>query len=386
MAIVSDPGFLTIRIDAPADRRWGGDVPVEVRDSKSMVLKARGVSGGALKVPAGKYWVGATLPNGQQASPDDLVEVAAGESKQVVLSWANLDLPAPLERDPSLSGTLADFVRPMTQIFTGKSAARVHGNWLAARLESKSQSLPKSEPKSFTRERVSSLTIDTRLSDLPAILEISARRSFPTYVALPVAGESGRTTTQWDVDAVSGQASVHFDFHDEKLNTFFDYVQQGFAQEARSISRTLVKQAESYLEERKSPLRALLAAYVLLRANELDDLDSWSKALCDDYEWLPDGVAIRVEYLAREGAHQAAAETLPLLARRGAPWFRSGVAYVAARAKLYSSVFGTSKAKFEVNPEMRTLIDRMAKELDELTAALDLTQMISVYRDLPHLA
>ena len=384
MAIVSDPGFLTIRIDAPADRRWGGDVPVEVRDSKSMVLKARGVSGGALKVPAGKYWVGATLPNGQQASPDDLVEVAAGESKEVVLSWANLDLPAPLEKDPSLSGTLADFVRPMTQIFTGKSAARVHGNWLAARLEPKS--LPKSEPKSLTRERVSSLTIDTRLSDLPAILEISARRSFPTYAALPVAGESGRTTTQWDVDAVSGQASVHFDFHDEKLNTFFDYVQQGFAQEARSISRTLVKQAESYLEERKSPLRALLAAYVLLRANELDDLDSWSKALCDDYEWLPDGVAIRVEYLAREGAHQAAAETLPLLARRGAPWFRSGVAYVAARAKLYSSVLGTSKAKFEVNPEMRTLIDRMAKELDELTAALDLTQMISVYRDLPHLA
>ena len=386
MAIVSDPGFLTVRIDAPADRRWGGDVPVEVRDSKSMVLKARGVSGGTLKVPAGKYWVGATLPDGQQASPDDLVEVAAGESKEVVLSWANLDLPAPLEKDPSLSGTLADFVRPMTQIFTGKSAARVHGNWLAARLESKSQSLPKSEPKSFTRERVSSLTIDTRLSDLPAILEISARRSFPTYVALPVAGESGRTTTQWDVDAVSGQASVHFDFHDEKLNTFFDYVQQGFAQEARSISRTLVKQAESYLEERKSPVRALLAAYVLLRANELDDLDSWSKALCDDYEWLPDGVAIRVEYLAREGAHQAAAETLPLLARRGAPWFRSGVAYVAARAKLYSSVLGTSKAKFEVNPEMRTLIDRMAKELDELTAALDLTQMISVYRDLPHLA
>jgi hypothetical protein len=386
MAIVSDPGFLTVRIDAPADRRWGGDVPVEVRDSKSMVLKARGVSGGTLKVPAGKYWVGATLPDGQQASPDDLVEVAAGESKEVVLSWANLDLPAPLERDPSLSGTLADFVRPMTQIFTGKSAARVHGNWLAARLESKSQSLPKSEPKSFTRERVSSLTIDTRLSDLPAILEISARRSFPTYVALPVAGESGRTTTQWDVDAVSGQASVHFDFHDEKLNTFFDYVQQGFAQEARSISRTLVKQAESYLEERKSPVRALLAAYVLLRANELDDLDSWSKALCDDYEWLPDGVAIRVEYLAREGAHQAAAESLPLLARRGAPWFRSGVAYVAARAKLYSSVLGTSKAKFEVNPEMRTLIDRMAKELDELTAALDLTQMISVYRDLPHLA
>ncbi len=384
MAIVSDPGFLTVRIDAPADRRWGGDVPVEVRNSKSMVLKARGVSGGTLKVPAGKYWVGATLPDGQQASPDDLVEVAAGESKEVVLSWANLDLPAPLEKDPSLSGTLADFVRPMTQIFTGKSAARVHGNWLAARLEPKS--LPKSEPKSLTRERVSSLTIDTRLSDLPAILEISARRSFPTYVALPVAGESGRTTTQWDVDAVSGQASVHFDFHDEKLNTFFDYVQQGFAQEARSISRTLVKQAESYLEERKSPLRALLAAYVLLRANELDDLDSWSKALCDDYEWLPDGVAIRVEYLAREGAHQAAAETLPLLARRGAPWFRSGVAYVAARAKLYSSVFGTSKAKFEVNPEMRTLIDRMAKELDELTAALDLTQMISVYRDLPHLA
>lgn len=341
MKTTSDPGFLTIRMDVPKGRRWSGDVPVEIRDAKTFALKARSVPGSKVGVPEGKYWVGAILPDGQQISSDDLVDVCAGETKEIELKWTDLDVPGSLEQ-----GTLvykpvkavADFAAPVWQWFTGLSAARVRGNWLAARLKFEPEPPPR-------RERISNLTLETRLSDLPVILEITSASEIPSYFAVPVDGENGRTTAAWEVDNASGQVNVHFDFHDGELNTFFDYVQKGGNQEARSISRTLIGQAEKYAEEQKSPLRAVLAAYVLLRANEDEGLGDWSERLCSKCEWLPDGVAVRIEYLAREGKHMEAAELMPELAQRGAPWFRSGVAYVASRAKLYSSVRRSTSTK-----------------------------------------
>jgi hypothetical protein len=380
MAILPNPGSLTIRVDAGIDQRWGADVPVEVRDPKTFALKARSVSGGTVDVPAGKYWVGAILPDGRQASSDDLVHITAGETKEVTVSCDDLNSPASVGQDSSPSGEPTVAASADMQILGAPPGARVYGNWLAARLEL--------GPKPQRREPISSLAAETRLADLPAILEISTGREHPLYVAVPVDGENGRTTVHWKADPVSAEVKIRFDFHDKELNTFFEYVQQGLSQQARSISRTLIRQAESYLEEKRSVLCAVLAAYVLLRANEPEGLDRWSEQLCSRHEWLPDGVAIRIEYLAREGRHQEAAALLPILASRGAPWFRSGVAYAATRARLYVGAIATTKtkSKLEIAEQTHQLIDRMAKELDELTTALDLHQMISTYRDLPLLA
>ena len=40
--------------------------PVEVRDAAKLVLRARGLSDDKLEVPAGRYFVTAVLPNGEQ--------------------------------------------------------------------------------------------------------------------------------------------------------------------------------------------------------------------------------------------------------------------------------------------------------------------------------
>jgi hypothetical protein len=376
MTRVSNPGFLTVRMNVPTGRRWGGGVPVEVRDAKTFALKARGISGGELGVPEGKYWVGAILPNGQQVASEDLVHVREGERKEVELKWGDLELPPSLEQGGRIKQAVSDFVAPVTQFFTALSAARVSGNWLAAQL----QVGPKPE-----HEKISNLTLDIRFSELPVLLEISSGRNNPSYFAVPVDGEKGRTTVAWKADSASGKANVEFDFHDEDLNTFFAYVQQGFADEARSISYALIGQAETYAEQQKSSLRAVLATYVLLRANEAEALDGWSDRLCSRFPWLPDGLAVRIEYLARQGRHEEACKLMPKLTERGAPWFRSGVSYIAARAKLYCSVLGTSRAKFDVAPEIRGLLDRIAEQFDGLSASLDVTQMTSVYRDLPRL-
>ena len=65
------------------------------------------------------------------------------------------------------------------------------------------------------------------------------------------------------------------------------------------------------MDKKRSLLRAVLGAYVLLRANELDGMDLWTSNLVSWFPWLPDALALRVEYLARDGEHAAALKLLP---------------------------------------------------------------------------
>jgi hypothetical protein len=376
MKTSSNPGFITVRLDKLSGRRWGGDVAVEVRDPKNFALRARGIVGDTLDVPEGKHWVTAILPSGEQLSADESVFVSAGEKKEVTLNWTDADVPPSMETGAWANRTrgVADFLAPAWQLLTRIFAARIRGNWLAARLQMSSPT---------ERERISNLTMDAGFADLPMILEVTSGSEHPSYFAVPIDGENGRTTAEWEFDAATKQIKMRFDFHDDELNTFFDYVQEGLSHEARAISRILVNQAEAYVEQRKSPLRAVLAIYVLLRANETESLDGWSKRLCDQYPWLPDGIALRIEYLARTGRHDEAAQLIPTLVERGAPWFRSGVTYVAARAKLYSNVLASEKPALVVAAETHRRITRLAAEMDTLVMSLDLDQMIAVYRNVP---
>jgi len=63
-------------------------------DVKTLVLKARGVSDSVLEVPPGRYLVTAKLPDGQETSSDDIVNVESGGNVDVVLSLSDLQLPA----------------------------------------------------------------------------------------------------------------------------------------------------------------------------------------------------------------------------------------------------------------------------------------------------
>ena len=80
---MADPkATLTFKLDTPPNQRWSGALPVEVRDEK-LVLKAREVSDDTLEVPPGRYFVTATLPNGEQSTVDAPVVLSAGETRQI---------------------------------------------------------------------------------------------------------------------------------------------------------------------------------------------------------------------------------------------------------------------------------------------------------------
>lgn len=370
---------LTVKLSAPTDQRWSGTLPVEVRNLNKAVLQARGYSDGTFEVPAGRYLVTATLPDGQQASGDEIVEVQQHDNKEVVLSLQGEEVPSPLQSTAPWTDPLKALFRPFANMARSAVGSRpvtlVHDIRLGTLLRLDPQASPR-------RTIVARTTIEMKLTDGPALLEIGTERG-SSYFAVPV-DESGATTVQWDTDATPPAA--RFDFN-SPVTAFFDYVQGGFAPQARTLSRLLVKQAESYLKGKdRSPLQAALAAYVLLRRNELDGLDSWTAELRRTCKWLPDAHAIRMEYLARVGRHLEAAVVLRELPSCSVPWFRSGIVYAAARAKYYHSLPPEAEGALAIDQAARASIAQMAPVLAELAEALDLTVSTTVLHGLPRIA
>jgi hypothetical protein len=370
---------LTIKLKAPTDQRWSGTLPVEVRNINKSVLQARGFSDGTFEVPAGRYLVTATLPDGQQAGADEIIEVGQSDSKQVVLSLEGVELPSPLQSTAPWTDPLKALATPIANWFRPRPVALLYGVPLGTLLRLDSGPAP------LSRTAVARTTIELKFADGAALLEIGTKEDC-CYFAVPI-DEDGKTTVQWDFDPATQAPTARFDFNGP-VTAFYEYIAGGFAPQAKTLSRSVVKQAERYLmKEDGSRLRAALAAYVLLRANELDELDIWTAALYQHCKWLPDARAIRMEYLARIGRHQEAAALLLELPTCGVPWFRSGIVYAAARAKYYDALLTT--AEDDVAGERasaRAALARIAQPLVNLAETLDLSATTTVLRGLPRLA
>ena len=139
-------------------------------------------------------------------------------------------------------------------------------------------------------------------------------------------------------------------------------------------------------DKARSPLRAILGVYVLLRANELDDMDMWTGRLVTSCGWLPDALAVRVEFLARMAQHRAAFELLLDVANWGVPWFRSGVAYLEKRAKIYASVANRKASDLQASDREIKKISGIASVFSELAGALDMTHTTTVFRDISRIS
>src|SRR6185436_4026492 len=287
---MADPkATLTFKLDTPPNQRWSGALPIEVRDEK-LILRARGVSDDSLEVPPGRYYVTALLPNGDQSTVDGVI-VEAGENKQLNIPLSDVVFPATLQTTDTLSDSLWEISRPVTQYFFRQSFAILRGNWLAEKFPGTVSQVP------LKREPTTRSNLDIPFSREVVWIEIERSKRY-NYFAVPV-DEAGSTTAEWSLDLKTDKLTVNLDFHDGELNSLLDFVEKSKANEARSISRTLVTRPDYYATKKQSPLLATLGAYVLIRANQLDGLDEWTSNLVASHSWLPDAFAIRVEYLAR---------------------------------------------------------------------------------------
>jgi hypothetical protein len=363
---------LRIKLNTPSNQRWSGALPIEVRDAEKLVLKARGISDEVLEVPAGRYFVTAVLPNGDQSTVDEVVVVNAGDSKQLEIPVSDLSFPPPLESIKTFTDSLWELSRPVTQYFFRQSFAIVRGNWLAGKISGSPTQPP------LKREPTTRSNMQIPFSPEAVWIEIESSGRY-NYVAVPI-DEGGATTVEWALDIKSDKLSLKVDFHDGELNSFVDFIQNDKAFEARSISQTMIARPDSYATKRQSSLRATLGAYVLIRANLLDGLDTWTSKLISSSPWLPDGPAIRVEYLARNGRHQDALDLLLNMPGLGAPLFRSGIGYLADRAKTYARLVSKGRSDLRAEGGEREKLEQLATVFDELAASLDMAHSFSAIR------
>lgn len=372
---MADPkATLTFKLDTPPNQRWSGALPIEVRDEK-LVLKARGVSDDTLEVPPGRYYVTATLPNGDQSTVDDVVVVSPGENRQLNIACPDAAFPPKLETTNTISDSLWEISRPVTQYFFRQSFALVRGNWLADKISGTDSQVR------LKREPTTRSNLDIPFSREAVWIEIERSKQY-NYFAVPI-DEGGSTTVEWSLDLKTDKLTLKFDFHDGELNSLLDFADNSKADEARSISRTLVMRPDYYATKRQSPLRAVLGAYVLIRANQLDGLDEWTSNLVASYPGLPDAFAARIEYLARSGRHPEALKLLLDIPKSGAPLFRSGIGYLADRAKTYARLAPESESSLQVSAAEMEKLKRISQAFGELVIALDMTLSTSALRHIP---
>lgn len=368
---------LTIKLNTPANQRWSGALPIEVRDEK-LALKAHGISDDVLQLPPGRYFVTALLPNGDQSTVDGAVVLNAGDSKQLEIPVSDLSFPPILETTNTLSDSLWKISRPVTQYFFRQSFAVIRGNWLPSMIPEIGSPTP------LKREPTTRSNLDIPFGRDAVWIEIERSKQQCFYFAVPV-DEGGSTTVEWNLDAQNDKLELKLDFHDGELNSLMDFVQGGKSFEARSISNTLVTRPDYYATKRQSALRATLGAYVLIRANQLENLDAWTNNLVESSPWLPDTLAIRVEYLARNGRHLDALTLLQDIPTRGAPLFRSGISYVADRAKTYTELAHNSQSGLQMAQADLANLERIAKVFSQLVTSLDMTQSTTALRRVPQI-
>jgi hypothetical protein len=375
---MADPkATLTFKLDTPPNQRWSGALPIEVRDVEKLVLRARGVSDDTLEVPPGRYYVTALLPDGDQFTVDGVVVVNPGESKQLNIPLSGVAFPSTLQTTDTLADKLWEISRPVAQIFYRQSFAIVRGNWLAEKFPGTVSQVP------LKREPTTRSNLDIPFSREAVWIEIERSKRY-NYFSVPV-DEGGSTTVKWSLDLDTDKLTLKLDFHDGELNSLLDFVEKSKANEARSISRTLVTRPDYYATKKQSPLRAALGAYVLIRANQLEGLDEWTSNLVASHSWLPDALAVRVEYLARSGRHLEALKLLLEIPKSGTPLFRSGIAYLAERAKTYASLGAEGKSSLQASTADTARLGKISEVFNDLAMALDMTLSTSALRHVPAL-
>lgn len=419
----SQRGSLTVHVrDLDSD----GELPIQVRDLKLRVA-ASGFSGTPILLSPGRYFVTATTAAGERLQVDEMVQVEPLSEKSVdlrlplVLGSAGgdtADVPVPQSsRPPSFGGLLsatngtnlafadsvpfaggidvafpsAQEVKPAVDFTNcGADVWTLEGDWLGHWLSPEAGRFPGLDSMLMLSRPVPpglDVVVADRNSDPPGdrLLHVSLGQRTVT-IALPL---DAHGPTQIKVGIKAGEVTVvDVEFPSRSLNRFYKFIASSHTLEARSISRKIFDQArELILEKGESPLSAVLAAYVLLRANDRDpsqraSMDDWSAQLRRVAPWMPDATAIRIEWLARTGRDSEALELLLTLEKVGCPWFRSGLNYLVDRLKMYLSL-GGSRIRSAASPSATDVqrLSRLLEALSRIALRLDRTQTLCVYRD-----
>ena len=316
-------------------RNWelgSASLPVEVR-RRDGALVARGVCRQHLEVAPGSYIVVSVMPGGTEM---------AGEVDVRPEEWAQVTLKPELEDEsPHESEEVARFVWGHTgvDVTAGveQAAFAMHGKvrlWSGNVLEGPLRA----EPTDGLRQLLETLP-DGVIAFEPAVsgllyaqLAQSGHPSVNVVIARDSESESAGTRL---VVALRPDGSFGVEAHLEDLNAdaLLALLEHGRYGDALAVADSAEMSEELLLYKKRDPLAASVGAYALLRMSAHERLHDWTQNLCNWFPWLPDGVVIRAEHLAREGRRGDSLDLLLTLSERGLPVFTEGFSLALDRLR-----------------------------------------------------
>ena len=320
------------------------DLPIEIRTPGMGVVK-RVLSSQEVELDPGKYHILARLPAGQELHHEVMLHPGGGP--EIV----RLE-PEPEARPPE-SMEVRHFL----------------GSWLTTSAlqgdeESESPLIPRwfrgnplqgsctpAQDMVVTGNPRNELTVSAGMSSAMTLyVQLSQPGEPPVNVALPLSpGKSCRVSFP---KSPGGRFQVEIHLAHTTADLLASYLQHGLLAEAAVtvqseslIADHLLHRSEQAVgteqanrEESPDPIAAAVSAYAILRLGRLEQLQDWTESLLNGFPWLPDGVVIRAEHLARLGEHVLALNVLLRLPKRGLPLFNDGLGYVLDRLALYADL------------------------------------------------
>lgn len=368
-------GQLSFDIDLEEGGAIHPEIPVEVRKS-NLALVARVLSSRSVDIAPDTYYVTAMLPSGEELF--DRVVVAPGEEATVRLAPEPEDVSAESEDAPFIYDWrgVAKGAGPLRGVTAleglGPASPDVklrafQGNILRGEFESENDFISSVEQEEG-RTRI------TTSGDDPAFVQV-LRADMPVWnVAVPTC-----FANQCDVilaTSPDGIIDVDVQLGNEEADLLLRYFRRGFLKEASTMTEAM--QAEELLYKKMAdPVSAAVGAYALLRFGEIDRLHDWTENLKNWFEWLPDGLIVRAEHLARIGEHDQALSLFLELPERGLPLFSTGLTYTLNRLRLYLSM---GEDQFEASPRERALV--LYKQLKQYREHANLDKPMLVFTGL----
>lgn len=414
---MTEPGALEFKLNFRSSEMENLDVPVEVR-RPNLSLVARTLSSQRLEVEPGDYFVVAVLPAGQEMSC--FVRVNEDKVTRVNL-W-----PAPEDESPHENHELSHFFlkpharkeppkypeiklkRPRGTIrsgggglnseweesgmrsfqlgdeledeevkFLGGGPAKPRprlcifaGNVLAGELE------PADFLVTIPHRDSSIVQVSVNGQNRPLLAQFLRPGERPCNVALPAWVEN--TCTLVFKRSGGGFADPEVQLAHHAADLLLRYQEQSLFEQAVTATQSPAMNAEELLRGKASePIAAAVGAYALLRLGSLELLHDWTENLMNMFEWLPDGVALRGEHLARLGDHDAALDVFLGLPSRGLPLFSEGLSYVTNRLRLYDSI-----GEKEFDADKLTAGRKLLAELQRFVPYVDFGSPILTYTGL----
>jgi hypothetical protein len=402
---------INLRLAGAEDVAATPDLAVEVYDA-DLTLAARGTLGSGVELePDRDYMISATLPNGTRISkyaklgPSETnVELKVSGVRQTAPPAAEMqaDEPRASTRLESFGRSLASAIIPRALRAMRGPASPVsersgptwralgfHGNLLAE------------GPSPFELEPITARSVLPgtfgKHAEVLSAWRVTFRRQ-PTFVQLAAPGQPtwnyavplGENGT-CDIHLVrvpstspsagaqpATELSIDIALPNRNADLLLRYAGNNLMREIAQSADSLGVLAQDLLSGKfEHPIGAAVGAYALLRGNQLERLHDWTTNLCRNLSWLPDGVVILAEHLARVGKHQEALDTLMELPKRGLPFFTSGFTYAVNRLRHYRPVLESKE-----NPELTgdlAAVEKLYAALERYAGYVDVTRPILTF-------